>query len=200
MTKRVFDLVFAVFLLVIAAPVLLAVIVLLKLDSPGPAIFRQERCGRGRRRFEVLKFRTMHVNASAEPHRRYIAALAAGEASADGLQKLTNDPRVTRVGGFLRRTSIDELPQLVNVALGQMSIVGPRPALDYELEFYDEQHYERFSVRPGLTGLWQVKGRSELGFRQMLDLDVEYARTTRPRLDAEILLRTPVTLVKGRAA
>lgn len=190
----------AAVLLIVLAPILVLIALVLKLDSPGPVIFRQERCGRDGRRFKVLKFRTMHTNASAEPHRRYIAALAAGEVSEDGLKKLTADPRVTRAGGFLRRTSLDELPQLVNVARGQMSIVGPRPALDYELDFYEARHFERFSVRPGLTGLWQVKGRSELGFREMLDLDVEYARATGPRLDAEILLRTPGTLVRGRAA
>lgn len=198
--KRCFDIGLAVILLTLLAPVLLVIALILKRDSPGPAIFRQERCGRGGQRFTVLKFRTMSTDVSAEPHRRYIAALAAGECPGNGLKKLTGDPRVTRAGAFLRRTSLDELPQLVNVVRGQMSIIGPRPALDYELQFYEEEHFERFSVRPGLTGLWQVEGRSELGFREMLDLDVQYARAACARLDAEILWRTPFALARRRAA
>jgi len=198
--KRVLDAGLAAILLLLLLPLLLTVAVMLRLESPGPVIFRQERRGRNGRRFTVLKFRTMHTSASSEPHRQYVAALAAGKVSTGGLQKLTNDPRVTLTGAVLRRSSIDELPQLVNVMRGDMSLVGPRPALEYELDLYDERHFERFSVRPGLTGLWQVRGRSELGFREMLDLDVEYARTIGPRLDAQILLRTPVALVRGRAA
>ncbi len=198
--KRGFDIGLAAVLLTLLAPTLLVIALILRRDSPGPAIFRQERYGRGGQRFTVLKFRTMKTDVSAEPHQRYIAALAAGDSSGNGLKKLTGDPRVTRAGAFLRRTSLDELPQLVNVVRGQMSIIGPRPALDYELQFYDEQHFERFSVRPGLTGLWQVEGRSELGFREMLDLDVQYARAACARLDAKILWRTPFALARGRAA
>ncbi len=200
MVKRGIDVSLAVILLALLAPVLLVIALILKRDSPGPAIFRQERYGRGGECFTVLKFRTMMTNVSAEPHRHYIAALSAGDGSGNGLKKLTDDPRVTQAGAFLRRTSLDELPQLFNVVRGQMSIVGPRPALDYELQFYEEQHFERFSVRPGLTGLWQVEGRSELGFRDMLDLDVQYARAASARLDAEILWRTPLALVRCRAS
>jgi lipopolysaccharide/colanic/teichoic acid biosynthesis glycosyltransferase len=142
----------------------------------------------------------MRADASPEMHRAYIERLARGDIAEDGLQKLTDDPRVTRLGRFLRRTSLDELPQLINVVRGHMSLVGPRPAIEYELAFYGPQHHERFSVRPGLTGLWQVKGRSELGFREMLDLDVEYASHCGLKTDAEILLRTPRAVLSRRAA
>jgi lipopolysaccharide/colanic/teichoic acid biosynthesis glycosyltransferase len=151
--------------------------------------------------FQVMKFRTMSQDASPELHRQYIAQLMTAEnEDDDGLKKLTNDPRVTRVGAFLRKTSLDELPQLLNVVAGQMSLVGPRPALGYELDHYDAVHFDRFQVRPGLTGLWQVSGRSELGFRQMLDLDAQYARESSPVQDLQILLKTPITLLRRHAA
>lgn len=181
------------------SPFLLAVAVLIRLDSRGPALFRQVRLGRDRRPFEVLKFRTMKAGAPDAAHREYIAQLAAGEVSGEGLRKLTADPRVTRVGRVLRATSLDELPQLLNVLAGQMSLVGPRPALEYELEHYQPHHFERFAVRPGLTGLWQVSGRARVGFNEMLDLDVAYARDHGPVTDLRILLRTPASLV-GRTA
>jgi lipopolysaccharide/colanic/teichoic acid biosynthesis glycosyltransferase len=199
-TKRVFDVLFAALLLLALLPLLVVIAVAVKLDTPGPLLFRQERCGRGRRSFTVLKFRTMHDGVSPAAHRRYIAELAAADPEGPGLKKLTGDPRVTRVGALLRRTSLDELPQLVNVLRGQMAIIGPRPALAYELEHYEEEHFARFAVRPGLTGLWQVSGRNTIGFMGMLELDVEYARTTSPRVDAMILLRTPLALVRGNAA
>jgi lipopolysaccharide/colanic/teichoic acid biosynthesis glycosyltransferase len=199
--KRAFDVVLAVVLLLVLAPLLALVAVVVRLDSPGSPVFRQERYGRGCHRFTILKFRTMCDGASPEVHRRYIAALAAA-AEGDGreLKKLSADPRVTRVGAFLRRTSLDELPQLVNVIKGEMSIVGPRPALGYELEHYAAEHFERFDVRPGITGLWQVSGRNAIGFVGMLDLDAEYAQSASPRVDAMILLRTPLAVVRGNAA
>ena len=197
--KRVFDTTVALVLLLVLLPLLLLIALAVKLDSRGPVIFRQVRLGRGMREFAVLKFRTMARDASSELHREYIAKLVAGDEDGD-LKKLTDDPRVTRVGRVLRRLSLDELPQLLNVVAGQMSLVGPRPALAYELDHYEPQHFERFSVRPGLTGLWQVSGRSGLGFREMLDLDTTYARTNSPGTDARILLATPVALVKKPAA
>jgi lipopolysaccharide/colanic/teichoic acid biosynthesis glycosyltransferase len=184
-------------LLVAALPLLVTIAVAIKLDSAGPVIFRQRRLGRYRVPFNVLKFRTMTAGAPSEPHRRYIAQLASDGSGAPvgGLKKLTPDPRVTRVGAVLRKLSLDELPQLVNVLRGEMSLVGPRPALEYELEHYRPEHYERFAVRPGLTGLWQVSGRSRLGFQEMLDLDVQYVRQRSARLDAWILCRTPRALL-----
>jgi lipopolysaccharide/colanic/teichoic acid biosynthesis glycosyltransferase len=200
-SKRLFDFVLAVIALVVLSPLLLLIALAVRLDTPGPVLFRQQRYGRDRKRFVVFKFRSMYDGVSAEAHRRYITKLATNEDRVGpGLKKLTDDPRVTRIGAFLRRTSLDELPQFINVVRGDMSIIGPRPALDYELEHYEPAHYVRFSVRPGLTGLWQVSGRSELGFLEMLTLDAEYARTTAPGVDAMILLRTPRALLRGKAA
>ena len=199
--KRVVDVAVALVLLVLLSPLLLLIAVAVRCETPGPALFRQDRYGRGLWPFVVLKFRTMHDGVSPELHRRYIAHLAAGgEDLAGSLKKLTRDPRVTRVGAFLRRTSLDELPQLINVVRGEMSLVGPRPAVPYELVHYAPEHYARFDVRPGLTGLWQVSGRSEVGFLEMLDLDAEYARTNGPKLDAVIVMRTPAALISRRAA
>jgi lipopolysaccharide/colanic/teichoic acid biosynthesis glycosyltransferase len=199
-TKRAIDIVGAAALLVVLLPLLLLVALAIRLDSRGPAIFRQERLGRHMRSFTVLKFRTMVQGAPAELHERYIARLMSGELDEAEVKKLTHDPRVTRVGRFLRKTSLDELPQLLNVVTGQMSLVGPRPAIEYELGHYDAVHYDRFLVRPGLTGLWQVSGRSGIGFREMLELDRRYALDHGPALDARILLTTPVALVRKPAA
>ncbi len=198
--KRIGEPVVALFLLVALLPLLLLVALAIKLDSRGPVLFRQRRHGLGMREFGVLKFRTMVPDASPELHRQYIADLVAADDDDDGLKKLTDDPRVTRLGAILRKTSIDELPQLLNVIAGQMSLVGPRPALAYELDHYDAVHFDRFRVRPGLTGLWQVSGRNELGFREMLELDARYAREGGPLLDLQILARTPITLVRRHAA
>ena len=197
--KRTIDVVGAGLGLVVLSPLLLALALAIRLDSRGPALFRQERLGRGRQPFRVAKFRSMRIDADDALHREYIAQLARGEVEGEGLRKLTADPRVTRVGRFLRATSLDELPQLLNVLAGDMSLVGPRPALEYELEHYAPDHFARFDVRPGLTGLWQVSGRAELGFTEMLDLDAEYARTQGPLTDLRILVRTPAALV-GRTA
>src|SRR6185503_8006757 len=151
----------------------------------------------------VLKFRTMQDGASSASHQAYIAELANGSGNGDGgdagLKKLTADPRVTRVGAILRKLSIDELPQLFNVIGGTMSLIGPRPALSYELEHYGPRHYERFLVRPGLSGLWQVSGRNQLGFTEMLDLDADYAEKCGPMTDARIFVRTPIAMVRDAA-
>ena len=199
--RRAVDLVAAVLLLVVLAPLLLIVALLVKLDSPGPALFRQRRLGKDMQEFTMVKFRTMRTDATYDLHARYIAGLAqeVNGAGPTELKKLTNDPRVTRVGRTLRRLSIDELPQLVNVVAGQMALVGPRPALAYELNHYEPAHFERFNVRPGMTGLWQVSGRSTLGFKQMLELDAEYARTASLGKDLRILLRTPRAAVRNAA-
>jgi lipopolysaccharide/colanic/teichoic acid biosynthesis glycosyltransferase len=219
--KRAFDLVFSTFLVLLLAPVLLVVALAIKLDSRGPVLFRQRRLGRDMQPFTVIKFRTMHPGVSAAAHKAYIAELANGnghvnghvngnghrngngygngDGNGNGLKKLTADPRVTRVGGILRKLSIDELPQLFNVIGGSMSLIGPRPALSYELEHYDPRHYERFLVRPGMSGLWQVSGRNQLGFNEMLDLDADYAEKCGPVTDARIFVRTPVAMVRDAA-
>ena len=198
-SKRVIDVVGALTVMALFSPLLLLIALAIKLDTRGPVLFRQARLGQRLEEFTVLKFRTMKFDSSPELHRAYIAKLAAGQADEDDIKKLTKDPRITRVGTFLRRTSLDELPQLVNVLRGEMSLVGPRPALDYELEHYQERHFERFAVKPGMTGLWQVSGRNRVGFTEMLDLDVDYARTSGFLLDMKILVKTPVAAVSGAA-
>jgi len=197
--KRAIDVIGSALGLVLLSPLLLILAVAIVVDTGRPVLFHQIRLGRGLREFRVLKFRTMKFGATSEAHRAYIKKLATGRVDEDGLKKLTEDPRVTRMGAFLRRTSLDELPQLVNVLAGDMSLVGPRPALEYELEYYTDEHYERFAVRPGMTGLWQVSGRSELGFTEMLDLDADYARFSDLVTDVKILLKTPAAAV-SRAA
>ncbi len=190
-------------ILVCLSPLLLAVAIAVKRDSAGPALFRQRRIGLDQRPFTMLKFRSMVANASPEAHRNYIAQLAEEDVAGGGgagMRKLTADPRVTRVGAFIRRTSIDEWPQLLNVLAGDMSLVGPRPAIEYELEFYRPEHFERFNVRPGMTGLWQVSGRNQIGLSGMLDLDVEYARHHGFLRDLRIMLRTPTAVLKSRTA
>jgi lipopolysaccharide/colanic/teichoic acid biosynthesis glycosyltransferase len=172
-----------------------------KWSSPGPVFFRQRRCGLGLEPFTVLKFRTMHDGAPLALHQAYISRLANGDAAdTSELKKLSADPRVTRVGRWLRRSSLDELPQLLNVLMGQMSLVGPRPAIPYELDHYLPEHFGRFLVRPGLTGLWQVSGRAALGFSEMLDMDVDYVRRAGALTDLAITVRTPMAVLARRTA
>jgi exopolysaccharide biosynthesis polyprenyl glycosylphosphotransferase len=208
--KRAVDIAGATVGLVVLSPLLALVALAVALDSPGPVFFRQERIGVGGRRFRVWKFRTMQHGASDSSHRDLVTRMLAGDeegtrqTGADGREvfKLVNDPRVTRLGALLRRTSLDELPQLINVLTGEMSLVGPRPPVPYEFEAYDHWQFDRLQVRPGITGLWQVSGRNLLSYRQMCELDVEYVRRWSVGLDLRILCRTiPVVLFNsGRAA
>jgi lipopolysaccharide/colanic/teichoic acid biosynthesis glycosyltransferase len=192
--KHLFDFVVASLCLAILLPLLAAVALLVRVTTPGPALFRQTRVGRDNRPFLLYKFRTMYAGTSDEAHRRYVRALLTQDrpptGGQRGLYKLEHDPRITPLGRLLRRTSIDELPQLVNVIRGEMSLVGPRPVLPWEAEVFARTHGERFAVRPGITGLWQVSGRSALTMRQALELDVEYARRQSFALDLTILLKT----------
>jgi lipopolysaccharide/colanic/teichoic acid biosynthesis glycosyltransferase len=199
--RRAVDLaVVVVALLVLAIPMLL-IATAIKWGSPGPAFYRQQRIGRGGRPFTMYKFRTMRVGGSDAQHRELIARELRGEdTSVDGSWKIDCDPRVTRVGSFLRRTSVDELPQLLNVLAGQMSLVGPRPCLDWEAEMFPAKFAERFDVPPGLTGLWQVSGRSTMGTLEMLELDLAYVRSWSFWRDLGILLRTVPALLKGQGA
>ena len=196
--RRVADIVLAASALSAAGPLMLAAALAIKLEDGGPVLYRQERIGEHQERFAVLKLRTMVPQASSEAHVRYITHLATESLAPaeDGeLFKLTEDRRVTKVGRWLRRLSLDEVPQFVNVLAGHMSVVGPRPAIPYEVAFYAPHHFERFRVRPGLTGLWQVSGRNRLDFRQMLELDVTYVRRQSALRDLVILLLTPPALV-----
>ena len=197
--KRAIDIFGAGLALVVLSPLFLLLAAAVVIDTGRPVLFRQVRLGRGLREFRVLKFRTMKTDSAPDMHMEYIAKLATGQTDEEGLKKLTADPRVTAVGRFLRKTSLDELPQLGNVLLGNMSLVGPRPALDYELQYYKDAHYERFAVKPGMTGLWQVSGRNTLDFTEMLDLDAEYARSSTFLTDLKILVKTPGAAISGAA-
>jgi lipopolysaccharide/colanic/teichoic acid biosynthesis glycosyltransferase len=202
---RLLDIVVSVALLVGFAPLFALIAVAVRLDTGGPVFFRQSRFGLGLSEFAMNKFRTMHTGTSTEPHREYVVGLIRADNSArppanEGLYKLESDPRVTRVGRVLRRFSLDELPQLWNVLRGDMSLVGPRPALPYEVEHYPTHWYQRFSVRPGITGLWQVSGRNHLTFDQMVDLDLDYARRRSFWLNLLILAKTPWVMVHGKGA
>jgi lipopolysaccharide/colanic/teichoic acid biosynthesis glycosyltransferase len=194
---RALDLVAAVALVLLLAPLLLLLALIIKLDSPGPVLFRQPRVGRGRRHFLVAKFRTMQHGADHDVHRDYMLALIESGTPAP---KLAGDARVTRFGAFLRRTSLDELPQLWNVLRGEMSLVGPRPPIPYEVDHYPPHWFERFLVKPGVTGLWQVSGRSEVSLEEMIELDVDYARRRSVLLNVWILLRTIPAVLSQRGA
>lgn len=202
---RILDLVVALVALVILSPVMLIIALVVRLESPGPAIFRQERVGRHQRPFTLNKFRTMASGASHDRHRKFVEGLYAGErpqATDEGPRfKLAQDPRITRVGRLLRRSSLDELPQLWNVIRGEMSLVGPRPPIDYEVASYPAPHWlTRFDVKPGLTGLWQVSGRCDLTVDQMIALDIEYVQRRSLRLNLLILLRTLPAVLGTRGA
>jgi lipopolysaccharide/colanic/teichoic acid biosynthesis glycosyltransferase len=207
-TKRIMDIVGSALALLIFSPVLLAIAGAIKLTSKGPIFFRQKRVGQYGEQFVFLKFRSMYVNNDPSVHRDYVKKLIAGNAprhqgdgEAGGVYKLTKDSRITKVGAILRRTSLDELPQFVNVLRGEMSLVGPRPAIAYEVESYDVWHRRRvLEAKPGITGLWQINGRSRVKFDDMVRLDLRYARTWSPWMDLKILLRTPGAVVFGDGA
>lgn len=200
--KRLLDILMASIALVPMALLLPFIALALKLDSPGPVFFRQQRIGLGGAPFMIFKFRTMRADADQEPHREAVARFVAGEpvARAGGkpLFKPREDPRVTRVGRFLRETGLDELPQALNVLEGAMSIVGPRPAIDFELDYYQDWYYKRFAVRPGITGLWQVRRHSTSNLAEVTRLDTEYVETLSIWLDLKIVLLTvPRILLRG---
>jgi exopolysaccharide biosynthesis polyprenyl glycosylphosphotransferase len=198
--KRAFDIVGASILLVAVAPLMGLVAILVKTDSTGPILFRQRRLGMNMREFTLLKFRTMRDGTEDEPHREYIRQIAHANAlpGPNNLYKLDRADAVTRVGRWLRKTSLDELPQLLNVFRGDMSLVGPRPCIPYETEFFAPHHYERFLVPAGLTGLWQVEARAHSTFAEALDLDVAYARGWSLGLDLRLIARTPLLMLRKR--
>lgn len=200
--KRWIDIAVSGVSLVVLSPVFAAIAVAIKATSPGPVLFRQERVGQDEIPFELYKFRTMVVNNSDAEHRAFVTAQIQGTAvadTADGAFKL-EDPRVTMVGGVLRRFSIDELPQLFNVFNGTMSLVGPRPSLDWEIELYRPEHRRRASAVPGCSGLWQVSGRNRLTTNEMLDLDLEYVDNWSLARDVSILFRTIPAVIRGDGA
>lgn len=203
--KRAFDIVFSSAVLVIGSPVFLLIAALVKTSSPGPVLFRQTRLGRDGRPFDFYKFRSMRHNNDDSAHRDFCADFINGEDTDDDeaarrIFKMVCDPRITKIGGFLRRTSLDELPQFWNVLKGEMSVVGPRPPIAYEFEHYQDWHKDRLKVKPGLTGLWQVSGRSQVGFDEMVMLDLHYISGWNLLLDLRIIARTIPVMVRGDGA
>src|SRR5579862_4643358 len=205
--KRTIDIAGSLFALLLFSPLFVGIAVAIKLTSKGPILFKQPRLGRYGTKFTFLKFRSMYVKSDAKIHRDYVRQLiSAKEATPQAYQprdvyKIKDDPRVTRIGKFIRKTSLDELPQFLNVLKGEMSLVGPRPPIPYEIESYDIWHRRRFlETKPGITGLWQVEGRSRVSFDEMVRLDLKYARIWSPWLDIKILLRTPMAVLRGDGA
>ncbi len=200
--KRTIDLAGAVLGLLVTAPLLAVVAARIKLDSPGPVFFRQARLGEDMREFTALKFRTMRIGSDDEKHREYVKSIMSTKASpvAGGLYKLDRSEEVTKPGRWLRKTSLDELPQLINVLRGDMSLVGPRPCIPYETQYFKPHHFERFLVPAGITGLWQVTARARTTFAEALDMDVAYARGWSLGLDLRILAKTPLQVFRQRGA
>jgi exopolysaccharide biosynthesis polyprenyl glycosylphosphotransferase len=195
LVKAAFDVSVAALLLVLLAPLLLLIALVIRLDTGGPVFFRQVRVGRGGEPFRMVKFRTMHTDAEAR-----LEAMRRQNEHAGVLFKIREDPRVTRCGRILRRYSLDELPQLINVLLGEMSLVGPRPPLPAEVEQYPHDMRRRLVVKPGMTGLWQVSGRSDLSWEDSIRLDLRYVENWSLTVDLVILMRTATAVVRGSGA
>ncbi len=204
MIKSISDISLSAVALILFSPLFLAVAAAIKATSKGPVFFRQDRMGMNGKTFQLLKFRSMATNCDAGSHKEYIKKFICEQKSATnepGVFKLTNDNRITPVGQFLRKTSLDELPQLINVLLGEMSLVGPRPPISYECEIYDIWHRGRLlTCKPGITGLWQVTGRSRTTFDEMVRLDLKYITEWSLWLDIKILLMTPKAVLSGKGA
>jgi len=205
--KRSIDIIGSLSALVLLSPLLLIIAVAIKLTSKGRILFKQQRLGQYGIQFTFLKFRSMYFQSHAKIHQDYVREFISGNrhraqaGSQSDIYKIQDDPRVTPVGRFLRKTSLDELPQFFNVLKGEMSLVGPRPPIPYEVEKYDIWHRRRFlEVKPGITGLWQVEGRSKTRFDEMVRLDLKYAKTWSPWMDIKILLRTPRAILRGDGA
>jgi len=203
LVKRSCDLIISAAAIALLFPLWLLVAILIKLDSKGPIFYTQERVGMDGRLFLLYKFRTMQAGADPDLHREYQRAFIAGRAEANlgdvnrPTYKLQADPRITRIGKTLRRTSLDEVPQLLNVLMGDMSLVGPRPPIPYEVEAYELWHRKRLDMKPGLTGLWQVSGRNRLPFEEMVRLDLFYIENWSLLLDLKIILRTGFVMLGG---
>ena len=202
--KRFVDVVLSGIALVVVSPLLFVIALLVKRSSSGPVLFVQERLGRDGQPFKFYKFRSMAHNSDDAIHRQFAAMFISGDEDGctesnegDEVFKLKKDPRITAIGAFLRKTSIDELPQLINIIRGDMSLVGPRPPIAYEIENYQPWHMERLKAVPGLTGLWQVSGRSSVSFEEMVRLDVRYINEWTPMLDLKIILKTIPVVLKG---
>ncbi|NOZ81315.1 MAG: sugar transferase [DPANN group archaeon] len=206
--KRSTDIFGSLFCILLFSPLFVIIPLLIKLTSEGPVFFRQERVGRYGRRFTFLKFRSMYEDCNHDIHKEYTRRLISGQQDTEmsddngrGAYKITDDPRVTPIGRFLRMSSMDELPQFFNVLKGEMSLVGPRPPIPYELEAYDIWHRRRLlEVKPGITGIWQVHGRSSTTFDEMVRMDIKYIREWSIWMDIKLLLKTPWVVLTGKGA
>lgn len=207
--KRALDIVGGIFCIMVFSPFFLVIPLLIKLTSPGPVFFRQERLGRFGKKFNLLKFRSMHINCDDNIHRMYVKDLIQnahtgkeiGQEESRKCYKIAHDPRVTRIGSLLRKSSLDELPQFFNVLKGEMSLVGPRPPIPYEMDNYDLWHRRRvLEVKPGITGIWQVEGRSSTTFDEMVRMDIRYIRRRSLLLDIKLLFKTPWVVLMGKGA
>lgn len=205
--KRILDLIAASLGLIVAAPLAGIISILIKMSSPGPIVFKQTRIGKDGNEFQFYKFRSMRVNCDDAPHREYIKLFIEGNEeelkklqSKKKLYKMTSDDRITPVGKFLRRTSLDELPQLLNVFKGEMSMVGPRPHIPYEVDMYKDWHKRRLKGTPGITGWWQIHGRSRVTFDESVRMDIWYLEHQSLILDIRIMLRTITKAIVGRGA
>ncbi len=201
--KRVLDIAFSLLILIPLSIVIAVFAILIRIDSKGPIFFRQKRVGKNGVQFDMFKLRSMYVDSDDSFHRESIKQYMNGAAlndkvDADNLYKLVDDPRVTRIGRFIRKFSIDELPQFINVFRGEMTLVGPRPPLPYEVEEYDSHHWIRLSGKPGLTGTWQVYGRSRVPFQKMVEMDIEYLGEQSLLLDLKLIALTLPVMLKGR--
>ena len=203
-TKRVLDIVLALGLILLFAPLMLLISIGIRISSPGPILYRQTRIGKNGKPFHMLKFRSMQVKNNPDLHREYVQRLIRENTSpigrGNGSLKIIGDPRITGLGKYLRKFSLDELPQFFNVLKGEMSIVGPRPSLPYEYEVYNDWHKQRLEVSPGITGLWQVKAHNTVAFDEMVGLDIEYIQTMNLWLDLKIMVLTPVEMIRGKGA
>ena len=203
LVKRVVDFTLALTLFLLALPVMVLVAVLVALDSDGPVLYRQKRVGQDGVEFDLYKFRSMTHNADDAIHRVAVARFMRGERINDDpsveMQKIANDPRVTRIGKFIRKTSLDELPQLWNIVTGDMSLVGPRPPVPYEVTLYNSRAMQRLDGKPGLTGPWQVYGRGSVTFAQMIEMDVNYLQNRSIFYDLKLVVLTVPAVLKGRS-
>ncbi len=200
--KRPLDMILAIVLSVLFSPVIVLLAIGIKLTSRGPIFYRQLRIGKGGKPFTMLKFRSMLVDSDHQPHRLHVQHLiqenVGPKENGTPTLKLNADPRITPLGKHIRSTGLDELPQLINVMRGEMSLVGPRPPMPYEYEIYEERHKERMKVMPGITGLWQVTARNQVSFEEMVDIDLNYIEALNLGLDLKIMMLTPLEMLQGK--
>jgi lipopolysaccharide/colanic/teichoic acid biosynthesis glycosyltransferase len=200
--KRIVDIIIIILLMPVFAVFLLLIAIAIKLYSPGPLFYRQQRIGKDGKPFMMLKFRSMHVGSSSTSHRQFMQRMIREnidpKQAGIKVMKLEDDPRITRPGKLMRKLSLDELPQFINVLRGEMSIVGPRPPLPYEVELYTDWHKRRLDVLPGITGLWQVKAHNQVSFNEMVQLDLDYIQSMSLWLDLKLIVLTPIEMLRAR--